>query len=86
MLSAFVARDFGFGRTLTEDERALINATRQSKQYLDTKAANEILKKLDKLQLTESPFVKYLHVGVQNDGYWNSYHMDVVDCLKILYP
>jgi hypothetical protein len=32
-----------------------------------------------------------LFIGVNNEGYWNSYHMslqfeDVVDCLQVLYP
>ena len=44
-----------------------------------------------KAAMTESPFVKYLYIGVNNKDYWNSYHMslqfeDVVDCLKVLYP
>jgi hypothetical protein len=35
--------------------------------------------------------VKYLYIGVNNEGYWNSFHMsiqfeDVVDCLQVLYP
>ena len=51
----------------------------------------EILKSTQKPLLTESPFVKYLYIGANDEGYWNSYHMslpfeDVVDCLRILYP
>ncbi|KAI2505686.1 hypothetical protein MHU86_8745 [Fragilaria crotonensis] len=91
MLSAFVSREFGFGRPLTDEELVRINATRIGKQYLDVQAANEVLKTSDKPQLSHSPFVKYLFIGANNEGYWNSFHMalqfeDVVDCLKVLYP
>ena len=91
MLSAFVSRDFGFGRPLTNSELQAINATRLGKQYLDGHAAYEVLKTYDKPPLTCSPFVKYLFIGANNEGYWNSFHMalqfeDVVDCLKVLYP
>ncbi len=49
------------------------------------------MKTTQKQLLTESPFVKYLYIGANNEGYWNSYHMslqfkDVVDCLQVLYP
>ena len=35
--------------------------------------------------------MKYLYIGVNNEGYWNSFHMsiqfeDIVDCLQVLYP
>ncbi|KAI2511392.1 hypothetical protein MHU86_3003 [Fragilaria crotonensis] len=92
MLSAFVSREIGFGRTLTDDELVRINSERRiGKTYTDTQAATEILKTLNKPLLTESPFVKYLFIGANNEGYWNSFHMslqfeDVVDCLMVLYP
>jgi hypothetical protein len=93
MLSAFVSREFGFDRLLTNDELAKINAARRASTatYTDTQAAMEILGTINKPVLTESPFVKYLFIGVNNEGYWNSYHMslqfeDVVDCLQVLYP
>jgi hypothetical protein len=93
MLSAFVSREFGFGRELSEDELVRVNTARRGidKTYIDSQAAMEILKATHKLILTESPFVKYLYIGANNEGYWNSYHMslqleDVVDCLQVLYP
>jgi hypothetical protein len=51
----------------------------------------EALKTTQKPLFSESPFVKYLYIGANNEGYWNSYHMsvqleDVVDCLQVLYP
>jgi hypothetical protein len=75
MLSAFVSQEFGFGRPLTNEELSRINATRIGKQYLDAQAAIDVLKTLDKPQLLHSPFVKYLFIGVNNEGYWNSFHM-----------
>ena len=92
MLSAFVSREFGFGRDLSADELVKINAARRGgdRTYIDTQAALEILKSTKKPVLTESPFVKYLYIGANNEGYWNSYHMslqfeDVVDCLQVLF-
>jgi hypothetical protein len=94
MLSAFVSHEFGFGRQLTDIELAKINnETRQTNgaTYTDTQAAMEILGTINKAPFTESPFVKYLYIGVNNEGYWKSFHMslqfeDVVDCLRVLYP
>jgi hypothetical protein len=94
MLSAFVSREFGFGQLLTNDELAKINSAERrasTATYTDKHAAMEILGTINKPALTESPFVKYLFIGVNNEGYWNSYHMslqfeDVFDCLKVLYP
>ena len=93
MLSAFVSREFGFGKEMTDAELALVNDARRGthKTYIDTQAANEILKSIEKPLLTESPFVKYLYIGANNEGYWNSFHMslqfeDVVDCVQVLYP
>jgi hypothetical protein len=59
--------------------------------YKDKHAAMEILGTISKPVLMESPFVKYLFIGINNEGYWNSYHMSlqfegVVDCLQVLYP
>ncbi len=92
MLSAIVSREFGFGRLLTSDELGKENLERRASEatYTDTHAAMEILGTINKAVLTDPPFVKYLYIGVNNEGYWNSYHMslqfeDVVDCLKVLY-
>ena len=93
MLSAFVSRELGFGRSLTEDELTRINNERRiGKTFTDQQAADEIYNKTHyKPLLTESPFVKYLYIGANNDGFWNGFHMslqfeDVVDCLMVLYP
>ena len=93
MLSAFVSREFGFGKLLTEDELAKINSHRRQSgaTYTDTHADMEILGTINKIALTESPFVKYLFIGANNEGYWNSFYMslqlkDVVDCLQVLNP
>ncbi|KAI2492861.1 hypothetical protein MHU86_21674 [Fragilaria crotonensis] len=93
MISAFVSREFGFGRELTDAELVKVNSERRSagSTYIDTQAALEILGTINKPVLTESPLLKYLYIGVNNEGYWNSFHMsiqfeDVVDCLQVLYP
>jgi hypothetical protein len=93
MLSAFVSREFGFERELSADELAKMNAEKRGigKTYIDAQAAMEVLKTTQKPLFSESPFVKYLYIGANNKGNWNSYHMsvqleDVVDCLEVLYP
>jgi hypothetical protein len=95
MLSAIVSQEFKFGRLLTNDELAKISSERQTRgatYTADTHAAMEILGTIAKAVLTESPFVKYLFIGVNNKGYWNSYNVSlqfedvVVDCLQVLYP
>ena len=93
MLSAFVSREFGFGRVLTEAELVKINTERRGigRTYIDTQATLEILGTTNKQAFTESPLVRYLYIGANNEGYWNSFHMslqfeDVVDCLQVLYP
>ncbi len=94
MLSAFVSREFGFGRVLTNEELDKVNAARRmigKNTYIDEQAANEVLGTIHKSDLKESPLMKYLFIGASNEGYWNSFHMsvqfeDVVDCLQILYP
>jgi hypothetical protein len=79
MLLAFVSREFGFGRLLTSDELGKINLERRSSgaTNTDTHAAMEILGSINKAVLTESPFVKYLYIGVNNEGYWNSYLISI---------
>jgi hypothetical protein len=89
--SAFISRELGCGRTLTDNELVRINSERQiGKTCTDTQAVADILKTLNKPLLTELPFVK-LFIAANNKGYWNSFHMslqfeDVVDCLLVLYP
>jgi hypothetical protein len=71
MLSAFVSREIGFGREMTDDELLKVNTARRGagKTYHDTQAAMEILGTADKAILTESPYVKYLYIGASNEGY-----------------
>jgi hypothetical protein len=54
MLSAFVSREFGFGKEMTEAELAKVNDERRGmhKTYIDTQAATEILKSNEKPLLT----------------------------------
>jgi hypothetical protein len=70
MLSAFLSRESGFGRLLTIDKLGKINLERQASgvTYADTHAAMEFLRTVIKAVLTESPFVKYLYIGVNSKG------------------
>jgi hypothetical protein len=93
MLSAFVSRELGVGGVLTTDELTRENNERRigkRKSYIDLQAANKILKTHQKPLLTKLPFVKYLFIGANNEGFGNSFHMslqfeDIIDCLLVLY-
>ncbi|KAI2509601.1 hypothetical protein MHU86_4862 [Fragilaria crotonensis] len=95
MLSAFVSREFGFGRQMTEDELQRVNMARQTAarrwKLPRYNSCDGNLGNNEEADFVGIPFVKYLFIGINNQGYWNSYHMslqleDVVDCLRILYP
>ena len=65
---------------MTEEQLAQVNMRRQTTAlgggtYCDTTAAMEISGTTRKPMLSESPFVKSLFIGINNEGYWNSYHM-----------
>ena len=91
MMSAMVSRDLiGFARELTEEELQRVNIHRNGKEYRDREAAMEVHNSATKKDLTSSPFRRFVLIGVNNDGYWNSNHMaiqleDCVDCLQALY-
>jgi hypothetical protein len=91
MVSAFQSREFGFGMKMSERDLEIVNEHRRGKKYTDSAAALEILRCDDKKDLSESPFVRYLEIGVNNEGWWDYNQMilqleDCVDCLKTLYP
>lgn len=90
MISAFQSRLLGFGRPMTTEELDAVNIYRCGKVYWDTEAALEVHKQTPKQPLKESPFIRSIVVGANNDGYWNSMHMsiqfeDCIDCCKVLY-
>jgi len=63
----------------------------QNQRYIDKVAAMEVYRDTNKPPLTTTPFLCTITIGVNNDGYWTSYHMaiqleDCVDCLKVLFP
>jgi len=91
MISGMQSRDFGFGLLMLEEQLTLTNASCFSQNYCNTTAAMEIYGSIKKKPLSESLFLHAITIGMNNDGYWTSYHMavkleDCVDCLKILYP
>jgi hypothetical protein len=91
MVSAFQCREFGFGMELSEDDLFKINQKRLGTKYCDPAAAIEVTQTSEKQRLLESPFVRYIDVGENREGYWDYNHMvvqleDVVDCLQVMRP
>ena len=91
MVSAFCLREFGFGLNLTKEELVRVNVQRSGKKYIDETAARAIYGRPEKPNLLDSPFVRHLEYGQNNEGYWMYDHMivqleDCVDVLKVLYP
>jgi hypothetical protein len=76
-LSAFVSREVGFGRTLTEADLVNINGKSRGvdKTYTDTVVAMELLKTTKKPLLEDLPLVKYLYMGAHSKGFWNSFSL-----------
>ena len=77
---------------LTEQELATDNEKQRAKgaTYIDTQAVMEIQGTIFNKPLLESPFVKYLFIGANNECHWNSLYMslqleNVVDWLQVLY-
>jgi hypothetical protein len=64
MLSGIQGRDIGFARPLSAEELARVNAERAGKDYFSEEAALALNKTKAKAPLTSTPFVKYIHVGV----------------------
>jgi len=91
MISAMQSRDFGFGLPMSASQLAQVNVAHANQPYIDKAAAMEVYRNTIKPPLTMTPFLRTITIGVNNDGYWTSYHMaiqleDCVDCLKILFP
>jgi hypothetical protein len=94
MVAAFQSCKFGFGMNLSKRELEIVNEHRRGKKYTDSTAALDILRCDDKKDLCDSPFVCYIEIGINNEGWWNYNQMvlqledcvDCVDCLKTLYP
>lgn len=93
MVSGIATREFGFGRAMSDEELARVNAYRANQWYKDRDAATYLLGSASKSAspLKTSPFVRMLEYGKGKDGYWTYNHMvlqleDVVDCMTVLYP
>jgi hypothetical protein len=91
MVSAFVSREFGFGLKLSRTQLEIVNRKRDGEVYVDSSAAVMKMGTDKKQPLKNSPFVKFLHYGVNNEGYWCYEDMiiqleDCVDCLLALFP
>jgi hypothetical protein len=94
MVSAFSCGELGFGAKYTGDQLDKVNVERRRgrrKNYVDEISAKQKNGTSKKKPLTESPFVRMLEYGANNDGYWTYEAIvlqmeDCVDCLQVLYP
>jgi hypothetical protein len=90
MVSAIVSHNTGFGLQLDLTKLAKINYWRRGKKYTDEVAAMDVRNCIDKKKIKESPFIKYLELGANSEGYWGYNHVllqleDCVNCLKVVY-
>ena len=91
MLSSFCCHELGYGFTLSKEELDKVNKNRIGKKYSDETTAKLKNGTPFKSKLTESPFVRQLEYGANNDGYWTYEHMvlqleDCIDVLSCLFP
>jgi len=77
MISGMQSKDFGFGLQISKEQLTLINASHLGQNYCDMTAAMEIYRSSEKKPLSELPFLRAITIGVNNGGYWTSYHMTV---------
>jgi hypothetical protein len=93
MISAFICREHGLIREITDETLMFVNTNRLSKNYADEEAARDVYDTAKKRPLTKEslPFLVYFEYGESKEGYWDYNHMvlqfeDVVDVLKVLHP
>ena len=94
MISGIQSREFGFGFSVTEEQLAKVNMQQragENENYKDTGAAMEVLGRVKKEALKESPFIKTINPGKNDDGYWDYQHMvlqmeDCWDVVSVLLP
>ena len=93
MISAFISRELGLLREISDEKLMFINTNRLRDNYRDEEAAMEVYGTLKKRPLTKEslPFLVYFEYGENKEGYWDYNHMvlqfeDAVDVLKVLYP
>jgi hypothetical protein len=68
MVSAFVSREFGFGLKLSSSQLAVVNRKREGECYIDSDASILKMGSDKKPILKMSPFMRYLHYGVNYEG------------------
>ena len=87
MISGIQCREFGYGFPMTKEQLDIVNAfrRRESSQYKDTAAAEEVFGKIEKEDLKSSPFSVMIEPGKNDDGYWDYNHMvlQMEDCWDV---
>ena len=93
MVSAFVSCSLGVGLLLSSEELRQVNekwASREWGKYISSKESIETGNNKKKPLEDQLTLIKYLDVGIKEEGHWNYNQMalqveDVVDCLTIKY-
>ena len=93
MVSAFVSREHGIIREISDMVLNEVNEQRLGKMYADEAAAIEILGSPRKMPLkkSKSPFLLFFEYGENRQGYWTYNNMviqfeDAVDVLRVMHP
>ncbi|KAI2509347.1 hypothetical protein MHU86_5100 [Fragilaria crotonensis] len=93
MVSAFVTREHGIIREISDMVLDEVNEQRSGQVYADEEAAIEVHGCSKKMPLTKSksPFLLFFEYGENREGYWNYNNMviqfeDAVDVLRVMHP
>ena len=93
MVSAFVTREHGIIREISNMVLDEVNEQRLGQVYADEEAAIEVHGCSKKMPLTKSksPFLLFFEYGENREGYWNYNNMviqfeDAVDVLQVMHP
>ena len=93
MVSAFITREHGIIREISDMILDEVNEQRLGKVYADEEAAMEILGSSQKMPLTKnkSPFLLFFEYGENREGYWTYNNTviqfeDAVDVLRVMHP
>ena len=93
MVSAFQAREFGFGLGdhLTPEVYSKVNEIQRDEDYKAKDDAKLIKNCTKKTLLTDDPSLLFFESGANKEGYWTNLHVklqleDIFDCLTVIFP